>query len=89
MPTHVDGFDLAKLLKKVGEVLLCGLLVHLAHPQRGATDCKEININTDKPKDIKMITDFGFLERVIRFNGAILVYVITSHDRQHVPRPYR
>lgn len=31
--TYIDGLYLAKLLEQVGEVLLSGLLIHLAHPQ--------------------------------------------------------
>ncbi len=31
--TYIDRLNLAKLLKYVGEVLLSGLFVHLAHPQ--------------------------------------------------------
>lgn len=31
--THINRLDLAKLFKQIGEILLSGLFVHLAHPQ--------------------------------------------------------
>lgn len=45
--SYVDGFNLAKFFKQIGEVLLSGLFVHLAHPQGGATHC----VNKKKVSD--------------------------------------
>lgn len=42
LSTHIDGLNLAKLFKQVSEILLCGLLVHLSHPQSCAAHYREM-----------------------------------------------